>query len=365
MIAPLIRFAAVLRKEFIQFRRDRVTFGIILGIPTVLMLLFGYAVNLDPRQLPTAVVDLSRDAHSRALTARLELSDYFRLTEVAADPVAVEHGMRAGDFVFVVVIPADFGRRLARGEEAPLLVEADMSDPIAASGALTALERLVAPEASAAEGGIALVVHRRFNPAVNHHYVTVTGLLGLLLEITMMISAGHALARERERGTMENLLASPIAPAELMAGKVAPYVLMGLLQLALMCGLALWLFQVPFAGAPGLLALAGLAFVCSTVLLGYTISTFARTQLQASQLITFYFTFSIMLSGFTFPFVGLPGWAQAMGEFLPLTHFLRITRGVMLKGAGLAELAPAFLALAGFVVLFAVLSVWRFRRTLD
>ncbi len=370
MIFSWSRFTAVLQKEFVQFRRDRFTFAILIGIPAALLLIYGYAIEIDARKLPTAVIDMSQDTHSREFITHMEMTDYFRLSKISPDPQSADRGMLAGDHLIIVTIPSDFGRRILRGEAAPVLVEADMSDAATAGGALSALEHVAKTFAGPEHGitaaaGLELVIQRRFNPEGIKHYISVTGLFGLLLEITVMIAAGHALARERERGTIENILATPVTAGELMLGKITPYVVLGAIEAMIILALALALFQVPFVGPIAPFALATLIFVTSAVLFGYTISTFVRTQIQAAQLIVFYLTLSIMLSGFTFPFIAMPAWARAVGELLPLTHFLRIARAIMLKGAEFSELSQEFACLSAYVVIFSVLSVWRFRRTLD
>ncbi|MHA6326817.1 ABC-2 transporter permease [Roseivivax sp. CAU 1753] len=372
MIFRSHRFVAVLEKEFLQFRRDRLTFGILSALPALLLLLYGYAIEIDARNLPAAVIDLSQTAQSRDFIAAVELTEYVRIDRINPAPEAANRAVLAGDYVFVLTIPSDFGRRVLRADAAPVLVEVDMSDPSGYGGAIAAIRAVAAdfgrPASSGAtqqEAGVALIVHRRFNPEGINHYVSVTGLLGLLLEITVMVAAGHALTRERERGTMENLLATPVNAGELMLGKIVPYIILGMVEAGIILTLAFFLFEVPFLGDWAVLGLACLVFVTSAVLFGYSISSFVDTQIQAAQLIVFYLTLSIMLSGFTFPFLGMPGWAQMVGEALPLTHFIRIVRSVMLKGAGFGEISDELIWLCGYVLLFAVLSIWRFRHTLD
>ncbi len=277
---------------------------------------------------------------------------------------------------FVVTIPSDFGRRVDRGDEPVLLIEADATDPAVASGAISTLGTVAAQallhekgtdaEAEeAARSQLNVVVHRRYNPEGITQYNIVPGLLGVILQMTMVMMTSMALTRESERGTMENLLAMPATALEIMLGKVLPYLAVGAVQVAVVLAAAKALFAVPFVGDMSLLMLGVLLFVLVLVLLGYAISTVARTQMQAMQLTVFYFLPSILLSGFMFPFRGMPVWAQALGEILPLTHFLRMIRAVMLKGAGIDNVRAPLAALVLFVLAFTLLALTRFRRTLD
>ncbi len=367
-----VRLHALLVKEFIQMRRDRITFGMMLGVPIIQLLLFGFAINTDPKQLPAALVATAHDRYARSLVSSLEMTGYYRFVRVAATAAEAEAMMAAGEVAFVVTIPSDLGRRIDRGDVPQILIEADATDPAVASGAIstvaTVAERALLREAGAATangGRIDVVVHRRYNPEGISQYNIVPGLLGVILQMTMVMMTSIALTREIERGTMENLLAMPVSPVEIMLGKVLPYLAVGAVQVAVVLAAARVIFGVPFTGSLTLLLSAVLAFVLALVLLGYTISTMARTQMQALQLTFFFFLPSIMLSGFMFPFSGMPVWARAIGELFPLTHFLRIVRAVMLKGADLPAIAWEAGVLVAFIAVYALAALLRFRRTLD
>jgi ABC-2 type transport system permease protein len=372
----LRRLRALLAKEFIQMRRDRVTFAMMMGVPLTLLVLFGFAINNDPKRLPAALVTASHDAYSRAMISALELTGYYRFRHVGASATEAEALIARGEVAFVVTIPSDFGARVARGDTPRILVEADATDPAAASGAISTLDtvarqallRATGREAAAeeqAEGELQVIVHRRYNPEGISQYNIVPGLLGVILQMTMVMMTSIALTRETERGTMENLLAMPSTAAEVMLSKILPYYAVGGVQVAVVLLAARFLFDVPFVGSLPVLLAAVFVFVLALVLLGYAISTFARTQMQAMQLTFFFFLPSILLSGFMFPFRGMPPWAQALGEIFPLTHFLRAIRAVMLKGADLGTIAEQMLVLTLFVAAYAAVALARFRRTLD
>jgi len=372
----LLNLGAILAKEFIQMRRDRVTFAMMLGIPVLLLILFGYAINTDPKRLDTALVAIGRDPYSRAIAAALEVSNYYRFVDQPSTMAEAERLLTTGEVAFLVVIPSDFGTRVERGDKPEILVVADATDPAAASGALASLTSIAerallraqgreAEAAEAAASDLTITVHRRYNPAGVSRFNVVPGLLGVILQMTMVMMTSIALTRELERGTMENLLAMPTNGAEIMLGKVLPYFVVGAVQVMVILGAARVLFQVPFVGSLILLLFAILVFVMALVLLGYTFSTLARNQMQAMQLTFFFFLPSILLSGFMFPFHGMPDWAQAIGEILPLTHFLRIVRAVMLKGATLGDVGFELSTLGLFVIVYALLALTRFRHTLD
>ncbi|MCC2687307.1 MAG: transporter permease [Rhizobiaceae bacterium] len=370
------RLGALLAKEFIQMRRDRITFAMMLGVPLMQLVLFGFAINNDPKSLPAALVATSNDHYTRAMVSALEMTGYYRFGHVVESAAEAEALMAAGAVSFVVTIPADFARRVDRRARPQILIEADATDPAVASGAISTLgivaatallreQGLTETAAAAEREKLDVVVHRRYNPEGISQYNIVPGLLGVILQMTLTMMTSMALTRETERGTMENLLAMPVSPAEIMLGKILPYLVVGGVQVLVVLTAARLLFGVPFVGSLPLLLGAILTFVLSLVLLGYTISSVARTQMQAMQLTVFFFLPSILLSGFMFPYRGMPGWAQAFGEILPLTHFLRITRAVMLKGADFAAIAGEVAALAIFVLVFAAVALIRFRRTLD
>ena len=367
------RLGALLRKEFIQMRRDRITFSMMLAVPLVQLALFGYAINNDPKQLPAALVAMGNDHYTRAMVTALETTGYYRFDHIVQSEAEAEHLIASGEVVFVVTIPPDFARRVDRGDRPEILIEADATDPAVASGAISTLSTVAAQAllrerglaGTAEPGGLTVTVHRRYNPEGISQYNIVPGLLGVILTMTMVMMTSIALTREIERGTMENLLAMPASPVEIMLGKVLPYLAVGAVQVVVVLAASKGMFGIPFVGSLWLLLAAVLIFVLALVLLGYTFSTLARTQMQALQLTIFFFLPSIMLSGFMFPFRGMPTWAQWIGEALPLTHFLRVIRAVMLKGATLADVGGEIAILSLFIVVYAVIALLRFRRTLD
>jgi len=368
------RTAAMFIKEFVQLRRDRLTFATMIFIPVVQLLLFGYAINTTPRHLPTAVLVHEDSDLSRSVLAALNNTSYFALTRLARTEAEMDHWMRSGDVLFGVEIPAGFERGVRRGDRPALLVAADASDPVAAGTALSALEGVVRtalardrglPDTTAAPAAFEIRQHRRYNPAAVTSLNIVPGLLGTILTMTMLIFTALSVTRELERGTMESLLAMPIKPLEIMLGKIAPYIFIGFLQAALILLFAMTLFAVPVEGSMLLLGLLSTLFIATNLSIGYTFSTIAQNQLQAIQMSFMFFLPNILLSGFMFPFAGMPRWAQWIGELLPLTHYIRIVRGIMLKGATLYDLQTEALALAALMLLAMTLAVRRFRRTLD
>jgi ABC-2 type transport system permease protein len=370
------RLGAVLAKEFVQMRRDRITFAMMLVVPIVQLLLFGYAINNDPKGLPAAVLALGQDRYTRSVVAALEVSGYYRFAKRPESAAEAESLMARGAISFLVTIPSDFGMRVERGDEPRILVEADATDPAASSNAVGALQTIASRALTRAlgtdelkreqsESALSFVVHRRYNPEGITQYNIVPGLLGVILQMTMVMMTAMALTREIERGTMENLLAMPATPGEIMLGKVLPYLAVGSVQVAVVLSAAKLLFGVPFLGSLGLLLTCVTIFVLALVLLGYTISTMARTQLQAMQLTFFFFLPSLLLSGFMFPYAGMPLWAQWLGEIFPLTHFLRVVRAIMLKGADLGDIGLEVFYLSIFVPLYAGIALLRFRSTLD
>jgi len=370
------RLLAVIHKEFIQIRRDRATFAMMLGIPLAQLLLFGYAINNDPKHLPTVVVTHEQSEFSRSIVQALAHSEYFDIVSTHASQEQADHLLATGQIQFAVHIPADFSRRLIRGENAQILVEADATDPSGTGNAIAALQQmggsliahdLQGPLAQLAEGAQAyqVIIHRRYNPEALAAYNVIPGLIGVILTMTMIMSTALGLTREVERGTMENLLATPVRPLEVMVGKITPYIIVGLVSMVLVLTAARWLFAVPFIGSLWLLVTVMLLFIAANLVVGITVSSIARNQMQALQLTFFFFLPSILLSGFMFPFRGMPRWAQYIGEVLPNTHFMRITRGIMLKGNGLAESWPDLWPLLLFMLLVMGVGLLRFRRTLD
>ncbi|MEJ0042353.1 MAG: ABC transporter permease [Rhizomicrobium sp.] len=370
------RILAVLIKEFIQMRRDPLTLGMIVGIPLVQLILFGYAINLNPKHLPTVISVDDPGTFSRSLTAALQNSGYFDIIETTNAPARARRLLDEGRASFAVEIPVGFTRDLVRGARPQLLVEADATDPSASSYALAAFSELasaalrddlVGPlQARATKPPpFDLVVHRLYNPESITQYNVVPGLIGVILTMTMVLITSLAVTRERERGTYENLLAMPATPLEIMIGKIVPYVAMGYVQVTLILIAARFVFAVPMLGSFTLLSEALALFILCNLAVGYTFSTIAQNQLQAMQMTFFFFLPSILLSGFMFPFNGMPVWAQALGEVLPITHFLRIVRGILLKANGFAEVWPSLWPLMLFLLGAGTIALLRFRRTLD
>jgi ABC-2 type transport system permease protein len=370
------RLLAMVLKEFIQMKRDRMTFAMMIGIPIIQLMLFGFAINSDPKHLPTAVLSYDNSDLTRSFIAALQNTGYYRIERIAANREEVDRMLDRGEVLFAVTIPAGFTRALVRGDRPELLVEADASDPIAAGNALGALGTLNSQSLrhdlkgpleplAPGEAPFDLRIHRRYNPEGVTSYNIVPGLVGTILTMTMVIMTSLAVTRERERGTMENLLAMPITPLEVMLGKLLPFIGVAAIQVLVIVSAARLVFGVPMMGNPGVLAVGLLVFIAANLSMGFLFSTIARNQLQAMQMSFFFFLPSILMSGFMFPFKGMPRWAQMIGEILPLTHFLRIVRGVMLKGNGLTEAWPHLWPLILFLLVIATVSVLRYRQTLE
>jgi ABC-2 type transport system permease protein len=370
------RLSAMFVKEFIQLRRDRPTFAMIIGIPLIQLLLFGFAINTDPKHLPTALLVQDDGPFARAVVGALAATDYFAIKTVASGEADADRLILSNQAQFVIQIPLDFSRRLVRGEKPALLLVADATDPTATGGAVAAatgaiaqaLDReLTGPLAHLAPSAppFELRVQKRYNPAGETRRNIVPGLIGTILTMTMLIYTALSVTREIERGTMEALLAMPVRPVEIMLGKIAPYVLVGAVQMATILLVATFLFRVPIVGSLFVLTPLAMLFILANLSVGYTFSTVAVNQLQAIQMTFFFFLPSMLLSGFLFPFHGMPMWAQYLGEGLPLTHFLRIVRSVMLKGSGFSDLAVDTGALAAFTLVAMSVAVMRFRQTLD
>jgi ABC-2 type transport system permease protein len=370
------RFVAVLAKEFVQMRRDRLTFAMMVAIPVMQLVLFGYAINMDPKGLPAAVVSAESSPFSRSLVRALENTGYFRVVATPASVAEADRLVAVGDVQFVLAIPEDFSRRLQRGQRPVVLLEADATDPAATSNAIAAVQQVnaagldhdltgpLAPLRSAPPA-FELRVHRLYNPEGDTQYNIVPGLMGVVLTMTMVMMTGLAMTRERERGTMEALLATPVRPLEVMLGKIAPYILIGYVQVLVILVAAAALFRVPMLGSLVLLSGMLALFIAANLAIGFTFSTFARSQMQAMQMTFFFFLPSMLLSGFMFPYRGMPVWAQWLGEALPLTHFLRVVRGILLKGNGVAEVAPQVWPLAAILVVVSAAALARYQRTLD
>ena len=370
------RFWAVLIKEFVQMRRDRLTFAMMIGVPVMQLLLFGYAINADPKALPTAVVSAETSVFSRSLLAAVENSGYFRLVREVGGEAEAAALLARGNVQFVITIPHDFSRRLVRGEKPALLVEAYATDPAATSNALSALQQITRSalyrdldgplrSLQGSEPAFELRVHRLYNPEGVTQYNIVPGLIGTILTMTMVIMTSLAMTRERERGTMENLLAMPVLPVEVMLGKIIPFIVVGYIQVAVILLAARYKFGLPITGSLALLSLVLVVLIAANLSIGFTFSTVAANQLQAMQMSFFFFLPSILLSGFMFPYRGMPDWAQTLGEILQLTHFMRIVRGILLKGNGWAEVWPELWPLLAFMLAAMGLALLRYRRTLD
>ena len=370
------RIWAVIIKEITQTRRDRLTFAMMFGVPIMQLLLFGYAINTDPKHLPTAVYVPETSPLVRTLLKGMETSDYFDFVLQTDDPRESATLLATGEVAFVVSFPPGFTRELIRGERPQILIEADASDPSASSGAIghagaifsQALRHELNGSLRHLAGNPApfeLVVHPKYNPEGITQYNIVPGLLGVILTMTLVMITGMALTREVEQGTMENLLALPARPTEVMIGKIVPFMMVGAVQSVVILAAARLLFGVPFVGSLWLLVLGIFIFVIANLALGITFSTLAKSQMQAMQLTFFFFLPSLLLSGFMFPFRGMPVWAQTLGEVFPLTHFLRIVRGVMLKGVSISEIQTPLLAMTAFTVVAFTIAMIRYRRTLD
>jgi ABC-2 type transport system permease protein len=366
------RTYAVMVKEFIQLRRDRVSFAMIIFVPIMELLLFGYAINTTPRNLPTAVLSQEHSDLSRSIVAALRNTRYFNVTQLPRNETELDHLLATGQVLFAVEIPANFERAIRRGESPSMLVVADATDPVASGSALAALNVIVQTalqhERNVPENAptpFQIRIHSRYNPAAVTQFNVVPGLVGTILTMTMLIFTALSVTREIERGTMESLLAMPVSPAEIMLGKIIPYIVVGFVQGAMIIGIGLVLFGVPIMGDLALLATLSILFIATNLSIGYSFSTVASNQLQAMQMTVMFFLPNILLSGFLFPFAGMPQWAQWIGEALPLTHYLRIVRSVMLKGSTFGDLQNEAIALSILMLLSMTIAVTRFRRTLD
>ncbi len=363
---------AMLVKEFIQLRRDRVSFVMIIAVPLLQLMLFGYAINTTPRDLPTAVLLQERSDVARSILAAIQNTKYFKVTELPRTEAELDQLLASGTVLFGVEIPANFERSLRRGDTPAMLVVADATDPVASGSALGALGQLVQTALAhdrAIPAGSALPfeirTHARYNPAGVTQLNIVPGLVGTILTMTMLIFTALSVTREIERGTMENLLSMPISPIQIMLGKIIPYVMVGFVQAALIIGIGVALFGVPILGSLWALAALSTLFIATNLSIGYTFSTVAQNQLQAMQMSLMFFLPNILLSGFMFPFAGMPNWAQWVGEALPLTHYLRIVRAIMLKGSSVFDLSHEAIALFLLMLIAMTIAVTRFRRTLD
>jgi ABC-2 type transport system permease protein len=372
----LARIGAILIKEFLQMRRDRVTLAMIIGIPLMQLCLFGFAINFNPKALPTAVAIADPGVYSRSIIAAMRNSSYFEIVAETRSPGEARKLLQEGKVLFVLEVPVNFSRDLVRGATPDLLLEVDATDPASSGYAISAFNAIASTALrddlkgalkNRAPGAAPFnaVTHLLYNPESNTHYSIVPGLLAIILTMTMVLMTCLALTRERERGTYENLLAMPATPLEIMIGKIAPNVLVGILQGAIVLVAARYVFAVPFLGSLPLLALGVTVFIIANLAVGYTFSTIAQNQLQAMQMTVFFLLPAILLSGFAFPFAGMPRWAQWLGELLPATHFLRIARGVLLKANTMSEISGELWPLLLFTLVVGTVALLRFRRTLD
>jgi ABC-2 type transport system permease protein len=372
----LARCWAMVVKEFVQMRRDRVTFGMMIGIPMIQLILFGFAINSDPKHLPAAVVLADQGTLGRTVLYGIQNSGYFDLVRLVKTESEGHDVLARGEAQFVINIPQNFSRDLLRGDRPSILLEADATDPAATSNAIGSLRTVLNSALQhdlkgslsflvAADDPIDLRIHALYNPEAITEYNIVPGLMGVVLTMTMVMITGLAITRERERGTMENLLSMPTRPLEVLIGKIIPYIFVGYVQVTLILIAAYFLFDVPMVGNLGLLLMVALIFIAANLAMGITFSTVAKNQLQAMQMSFFFFLPSLLLSGFMFPFRGMPPWAQAVGEVFPLTHFLRIVRGILLKGNGLDDVALQLWQIALFTAIALTIGVKRYRQTLD
>jgi len=375
-IFSIARWWGIVTKEFLQLKRDRLTFGMIVGMPIVMLIVFGYAINTDPRNLHTAVLRGDQSEFTRSYVAAMKNSGYFQFVRELDSEEQARAALARGDVQFVVNIPVDFTRRLVRGERPAMLIEADATDPAAAGAAIASVRELVLSSAQKDFKGVLaplsangppfeVRVHKLYNPEGLTQHNIVPGLMGVILTMTMVMMTGLAMTRERERGTMENLLATPAQPLEVMTGKIVPYIFIGLIQITIILLAAVYLFRVPFVGSVLVLYAVALMFIAAQLTIGITISSLARNQLQAMQMTFFYFLPTMLLSGFMFPFQGMPGWAQVVGGVLPATYFMRLVRGILLKGNDWIDLWPNIWPVMLFTVVVMTVALLFYRKTLD
>lgn len=376
MSFSLARFGAVLAKEFVQMRRDRITFAMMIGVPVMQLFLFGFAINADPHHLPALIEMADQGPVTRAILMGMKTSDYFDFKGVVTGPAEGDRALRNGSANFVVVIPNGFERDVMRGLSPEILLSSDASDPAAAGAAVAAMTGIVQTAINdtltgplrpiaAPPPAVAIAVHKQFNPEGRTATNIVPGLLAIILSMTMVMITAVAIVRETERGTMEALIATPVRPMEVMLGKITPYILVGYVQTLVFLLAGRLIFDVPFTGAPIAFFVGFNLYIVANLALGFLISTLARSQMQAMQISFFTLLPTILLSGFMFPFSGMPGWAQTIGTAIPATHFLRLIRKVMLKGAGLADVSSDMTAIVVIMLVIVALAMARYRQTLD
>ncbi|MFA5040625.1 MAG: ABC transporter permease [Bdellovibrionales bacterium] len=374
--SSLRRIGAVLVKELRQLRRDRPTLSMIVMIPLVQLLLFGYAIDTNPKHMPTTLLIKDDSPFARSFVQGLKNTEYFKVDGDTFSEDAAKALLQKGLTQFVITVPENFGRDLVRGQKPAVLIEADAADPTASASALASVsgvvDAVIRSDLSGPLGYLktkelpfSVMTHKLYNPEGFSRYNIVPGLMGIVLTLTGVMMTALAHTRERERGTMENLLSMPIRPFEVMIGKIAPYMIIGFIQSALIVAAAQILFGVPILGSLSLLSAALLIFIICNLALGFTVSTGAHTQMQAMQFSFALFLPSVMLSGFMFPFFGMPHWAQVIGQALPVTYFIRIVRGILLKGATFAEVLPNMWPLLIFMIVAAIVALKLYRSTLD
>ena len=370
------RLWGLIIKEFTQFKRDHSTFAMVISLPIVQLILFGLAINTNPKQLPTALINFDQGPMARTFIQSLKNTDYFKFDHFPLSEREAAKLMATHQVLFTLTIPPDFSRKLIHGEHPAALLEVDGTDPVSVSYAIAASSSLMPTVFNIDLVGplkalkstpypAELRVHTKYNPSAITQYNIVPGLLGTVLTMTFVMVASMALTRERERGTMENLLSTPILPMEVIIGKAAPFILVGYAQVMIVILIATLFFKIPMMGNPALLLLLTLPFILANLFVGIMISTLAKTQLEASQISIFFFLPSMLLSGFMFPFKGMPLWAQTIGNMLPLTHFINIVRGIMLKGIGFMEAWVDLWPMLLFMAVMFLVAVKRYRQTLD
>jgi ABC-2 type transport system permease protein len=365
-------FWPMLRKEFIQMRRDRLTLAMMVVIPAIQLMLFGYAIRTEVRHLPTVVLDESRSSESRALAEVMQNTGNFDVVARAASRAEVQDLIQRGKARAALVIPPDFMRDLRRGRTAQAQVIVDAADPMASSAAISGASLAGAARSSALvqqrvgrAQPLEVRVRPWYNPALRSEAYIVPGLIGVLLSLTMILITGMAIVRERERGTLEQLIVTPIDKTSLMLGKILPFVLVGYVQMTVVLVLGKLLFDIPIRGSLPLLYLITFGFIVANLGVGLFFSTLVRTQAQAMQLGFFFLMPNILLSGFMFPRVAMPLVAQWLGLVLPLTYYLDVLRGILLKDVGMAYLWKETLILLGFAFVLVTLSVKRFSKTIE
>jgi ABC-type multidrug transport system permease subunit len=367
------RVRSLLRKEWLQVRRDPFTLRLIIALPIMQLLLFGYAINTNPKHLPTGLLAAESSKYGRTIVAALQNTGYYDIRTLRSEQQA-ERGLAQGDYLFVVNIPPNFDRSVDRGESPSVLIDADATDPTAVGyataalgGLANALDRDLPPirRMRPSTPAFQFTVHSRYNPEQLSVLNIVPGLICVVLTMSTLFLTTLSITRERERGTMENLMAMPVRPIEIMLAKIAPYILIGYIQVAVILAVSAAVFQLPVHGSVIVLLLSLGLFIASNLALGLTFSTVASNQMQATQMAQFALMPSILMSGFFAPFAGMPLWAQYVGEALPTTHAIRIVRGLLLKGNATTDILPELWPIAVFTVIVVGVGAWLYRETLD